>query len=285
MTRVARKKRMRTKRTQLQELPWLLAKAGMTWAAGAAILMIILYIFQWSMSYFDPGGPEKLFGLNRSGLLYGCIWQFLSYLFVHHLSHPFGLCFAILGLMLLGVEIEGIIGRAHFVTLFLGSGFVAGLIHLAISPTALLLGGQPAVCALIVGCSTILSEFLITLPFGIRFRYKYLGWSLILGLLGYGLFSGRADACSTALLNLSAAAVGWIYVRVLGFGLPLPGEMALRRRLAERARLRRLPLRSYMATYVDPILEKIHRDGFHSLSRAEKQVLRQARQKVLLKVT
>jgi membrane associated rhomboid family serine protease len=286
MARVARKKRrMRTKRTQLQELPWLLAKGGMTWAAGAAILMIILYIFQWSLSYFDPGGPERWFGLNRAGMVYGCIWEFLTYPFVHHFSHPFGFCFAILGLMLVGVEIEGIIGRNHFVTLFLGSGFVAGLIHLAISPTALLLGGQPAVCALIMGCSTILSEFLMTLPFRIRFRYKYLGWSLILGLLGYGLFSGRADACSTALLNLSGAAVGWIYVRILGFGSPLPGEMALRRRLAERARLRRLPLRLYLATYVDPILEKIHQDGFQSLSRAEKQVLQQARQKVMLKVS
>ena len=257
----------------------------MTWAAGAAILMIILYIFQWSMSYFDPSGPEKVFGLSRSGMLYGCIWQFVSYPFVHHLSHPFGLGFTILGLILIGVEIEGIIGKVHFGTLFLGSGFVVGLIHLAISPGALLLGGQPAVCALAVGCTTILSEFLITLPFGIGFRYKYLGWSLILGLLGYGLFSGRADACSTAVLNLSGAAVGWVYVRILGFGSPLPGEMALRRRLAARARLRMLPLRLYMATYVDPILEKIHRDGYHSLSRAEKQVLQEARQKVLLKVS
>lgn len=257
----------------------------MTWAAGAAILMIILYIFQWSMSYFDPGGPEKLFGLNRSGMLYGCVWQLGSYLFVHHLSHPFGLCFTILGLMVIGSEIEGIIGRTHFTMLFFGSGIVAGVIYLGISPGGLLLGGQPAVCALIVGCTTILSEFPITVPFGIRFRYKHVGWALILGLLGYGLFSGRAGACSTALLNLSGAIVGWVYVRILGFGSPLPGEMALRQRLAERARLRRLPLRQYLATYVDPILEKIHRDGFHSLSSAEKQVLRQARQKVLLKLS
>jgi Family of unknown function (DUF6576) len=71
-------------------------------------------------------------------------------------------------------------------------------------------------------------------------------------------------------------------VRILGFGSPLPGEMALRQRLAERARARRLPLRPYLAAYVDPILEKIHHDGIRSLSRAEKQVLRQARQKVLL---
>jgi membrane associated rhomboid family serine protease len=276
---------MRTKRIQIQELPWLLTRGQMTWAAGAAILMLILYIFQWTMAYCDPGGPEKLFGLNRAGILYGCVWQLVSYLFLHHLSHPFGLCFALFGLLIVGSELEGIIGRAHFTTLFVCSGIVAGVAYLAISSNGLLLGAGPAICAMIMGCTTILPEFPVMRPFGIHFRYKHAGWALILGLLGYGLLGGRADAHSTALVNLSGALVGWVYVRILGFGSPLLGEMALRRRLAERARARRLPLRPYLATYVDPILEKIHRDGIGSLSRTEKQVLRQARQKVLLNVS
>jgi membrane associated rhomboid family serine protease len=257
----------------------------MTWAAGAAILMLALFIFQWAMAYCDPGGPEKLFGLNRSDVLYGSVWQFLTYLFLHHLSHPFGLFFTLFGLTVFGSELEGIIGRAHFAMLFVCSGIVAGVAFVAISSHGLLLGAGPAICAMIVGCTTILSEFSVALPFGIRFRYKYAGWAVILALTGYGLFSGRAGAHSTALVNLSGVAVGWIYVRILGFGAPLPGEMALRRRLAERAHAKRLPLRLYLSTYVDPILEKIHRDGVRSLSRAEKQVLRQARQKVLLNVS
>jgi membrane associated rhomboid family serine protease len=276
---------MRTKRIQIQELPWLLTRGRMTWAAGAAILMFVLFIFQWAMAYCDPGGPEKLFGLNRSEILYGSLWQFVSYLFLHHLSHPFGLGFTLFGLTIFGSELEAIIGRAHFTMLFVCSGFVAGVAFLATSSNGLLLGAGPAICAMIVGCTTVLSEFPVTLPFGIRFRYKYAGWALILALAGYGLLNGRADAHSTALVNLSGAAVGWIYVRILGFGAPLPGEMAVRQRLAERARAKRLPLRLYLSTYVDPILEKIHRDGVRSLSRAEKQVLRQARQKVLLNVS
>jgi membrane associated rhomboid family serine protease len=276
---------MRTNRIQIQELPWLLTRGRMTWATGAAILMLILYIFQWAMAYCDPGGPEKLFGLDRSGILYGCIWEFVSYPFLHHLSHPFGICFTILGLIIVGSELEGIIGKAHFTILLICSATVAGLAYLAISSTGRLLGAGPAICAMIVGCTTILAEFPVILPFGIRFRYKHAGWALIVGLLGYGLLSGRSGAYSTDLVNLSGATVGWIYVRVLGFGSPLPGEMALRQRLAERARARRLPVRLYLATYVDPILEKIYRDGICSLSRAEKQVLRQARQKVLLNVS
>jgi membrane associated rhomboid family serine protease len=256
----------------------------MTWTMGAAILMIILYIFQWAMAHCDPGGLEKLFGLDRSGVLYGCIWQFISYLFVHHLSHPFGICFTLLGLIFVGSELEGIIGKAQFMMLFVCSGIVAGLAYLATS-NAILLGAGPAICAMILGCTTILAEFPVILPFGIRFRYKYAGWVLILSLLSYGLLGGRADAHSTALVNLTGAAVGWVYVRILGFGSPLPGEMALRQQLAERARARRLPLRLYLAAYVDPVLEKIHRDGIRSLSRAEKQILRQARQKVLLNVS
>jgi membrane associated rhomboid family serine protease len=255
----------------------------MTWAMGAAILVLVLYIFQWAMAYCDPGGVEKLFGLNRSSIVYGCIWQFFSYQFFHHLSHPFGICFTLFGLFFVGSELEAIIGKLHFTILFALSGIVAGVAYLATS-NGLLLGAGPAICAIIVGCTTILSEFSMRLPFGIRFRYKHAGWLLILGLLGYGLLDGRADAHSTAIVNLSGAAVGWIYVRVLGFGSALPGEMALRQRLAERARARRLPLRIYLATYVDPVLEKIHRDGIRSLSRSERQILRQARQKVLLNV-
>ena len=275
---------MRTKRIPIQELPWLLTRGRMTWAMGAAILMLVLYIFQWAMAYCDPGGPEKLFGLDRSSILYGCIWQFVSYLFLHHLSHPFGICFTLFGLIFVGSELEGIIGKTQFTMLFVSSGIVAGVAYLATS-NGILLGAGPAICAMIVGCTTILSEFPVMLPFGIRFRYKYAGWVLILGLLGYGLFGGRADAHSTAIVNLSGAAVGWVYVRILGFGSPLPGEMALRQQLAERARARRLPLRLYLAAYVDPVLEKIHRDGIRSLSRAERQILRQARQKVLLNVS
>jgi membrane associated rhomboid family serine protease len=275
---------MRTKRIQIQELPWLLTRGRITWAMGTAILMLVLYIFQWAMAYYDRGGLEKLFGLDRPGILYGCIWQFVSYLFLHHLSHPFGICFTLLGLIFVGSELEGIIGKAQFTMLFVCSGIVAAVANLATS-NGILIGAGPAICAMIVGCTTILSEFPVMLPFGIRFRYKYAGWVLILGLLGYGLLGGRADAHSTAIVNLSGAAVGWVYVRILGFGSPLPGEMALRQQLAERARARRLPLRLYLAAYVDPVLEKIHRDGIRSLSRAEKQILRQARQKVLLNVS
>jgi membrane associated rhomboid family serine protease len=263
----------------------MLTRGRMTWAAGAAILMLVLYIFQWTMVYCDPGGPEKLFGLSWSGFLYAAVWQLVSYLFLHHLSHPFGLCFTLFGLVIFGSELEGLVGRAHFAVLFVCSGIVAGVAFLTISANGLLLGAGPAVCAIIVGCTTILSEFPMILPFGVRFRYKYAGWALILVLAGYGLFGGGANAHSTALANLSGAAVGWLYVRILGFGSPLPGEMALRRRLAERAHLRRLPLRIYLSTYVDPILEKIHRDGIRSLTRAEKLLLRQARQKVQLHVS
>jgi membrane associated rhomboid family serine protease len=257
----------------------------MTWAAGTAILMFVLFIFQWAMAYCDPGGAEKLFGLSRSGILSASLWQLVSYSFLHHLSHPLGLCFTLFGLIVFGSELEGFVGKAHFVMLFVCSGILAGLAFLAISASGLQLGAGPAVCAIIVGCTTIRSEFPLILPFGIRFRYKHAGWALILILLSYGLLGGRADAHSTALANLSGSLVGWVYVRILGFGSPLPGEMALRRRLAERARVRQLPLRLYLSTYVDPILEKIHRHGIRSLTRAEKQLLRQARQKVLLNVS
>jgi hypothetical protein len=58
---------MSAKRTQIQELPWLLTRGRMTWAIGAAILVVILYIVQWVIGYFRPGALEHWCGLTRSG--------------------------------------------------------------------------------------------------------------------------------------------------------------------------------------------------------------------------
>jgi membrane associated rhomboid family serine protease len=273
---------MNVRKTQIPELPWLLTRTHVTWATGAAILMISLYIVQWAVGYFHHGAIDRWFGLSRLGLSYGCLWQPVTYLLLHHLGYPFGLCFVLIALMVVGNELEGIIGAKHFAFLFLASGIISGLVYISAAPGRLLLGAEPAVCGVVVGCTTILSNFFATLPFQIRLRYKYIGLALILGLLGYALLNRSAGSISTALVNLSGALVGWVYVRVLGFGSPLPGEMAFRLRLAERARAKRLPLRQYLATYVDPILEKIHREGVCNLSRAEKRILRQARQKMPL---
>jgi membrane associated rhomboid family serine protease len=276
---------MSEKRTQIPELPWLLTRTRMSWATSAAILMIVLYMVQWGFGYFHHGAIERWFGFSRSGLSYGCLWQPVTYLLIHHLGYPFDLCLTLVGLMLIGNEIEHIIGAKHFVLLFLVSGLVAGLVYISAVPGGLLLGAQPAVCGVVIGCTTILSEFQLTFPFRLRVRYKYIGWTLILGLLFYALLSRSAGATLTGLVNLTGGLIGWIYVRILGFGRPLPGEMALRRCMAERARAKRLPLHQYLAVYVDPVLEKVHREGVRSLSRSEKRILHQARQKMLLKLS
>jgi membrane associated rhomboid family serine protease len=275
-------KSMNERRTQIPELQWLLARNRMTLATGAAILMLILYFVQWVIGYFHCGSIERWLGLSRSGLSYGCLWQPVTYLMLHHVGYPFGLCFTLLSLMVIGNELEGIIGRKHFAFLFLTSGIVAGLMYVSAMPRGLLLGTGPAVCGVIIGCTTTLSEFFVMPLFRIQLRYKHIGWVLILGLLAYALLSRSTGATLTALVNLTGASVGWAYVRILGFGRPLPGEMTLRQRLAERLRAKRLPLRQYLAAYVDPILEKIHREGVLSLSRTEKRILRQARQKMLV---
>src|SRR5260370_25208373 len=161
---------MRSKRIQIQELPWLLTRGRMTWAAGAALLIFILYIFQWTMAFCDPGGPERLFGLNRSGILYGCVWQFVSYLFLHHLSHPFGICFTLLGLVLIGSELEGIIGRAHFTMLFVCSGIVAGVGFFWVFADMIFLSGGPAISVVVFGGTPILPRLFLVVPPSSRCR-------------------------------------------------------------------------------------------------------------------
>jgi hypothetical protein len=55
----------------------------------------------------------------------------------------------------------------------------------------------------------------------------------------------------------------------------------LRKRRVQAARLRSLSADQFVAEEVDPLLEKISRRGLASLSRRERRLLEQAREKML----
>ena len=79
--------------------------------------------------------------------------------------------------------------------------------------------------------------------------------------------------------------VGWIYARQLGFGNPLWVQRRLVERRQREARLARMDPDQYMVEEIDPILDKISRDGIRSLSRRERRILEQGREKISQKDT
>jgi hypothetical protein len=79
---------------------------------------------------------------------------------------------------------------------------------------------------------------------------------------------------------LGGGLAGWLYAHLLGYGRPSVLQRALRHRRHERQRRQRMPLEEFIAEEIDPLLEKISRNGLASLTRRERRILAQVREKM-----
>jgi membrane associated rhomboid family serine protease len=243
---------------------------------------VAVYSGEWLLLTAGLNCPEHLFGASRWGLLNGMLWQLFTYPLLHELQSPWPIVLTVAGLMLAGRELEGILGARHFVGLAATASAAGAMAHAFASPAQLLLGALPAVCALVLACTTILPECPLWFPVRTRLRvpYKYLGWALVLTLV---IFCWREQAISThssPWANLLGAVTGWAYARYLGFGSPWRLEQCWRDRRNRDLRFERMSCDQFMREQVDPVLEKIGREGLKSLTRAERAILQRARQKL-----
>jgi hypothetical protein len=79
---------------------------------------------------------------------------------------------------------------------------------------------------------------------------------------------------------LAGSALGWVWARRLGFGNPFWFQRRRFERTQRELRIQRMNADDFVRTEIDPILEKISRDGIESLSRAERKVLELGREKL-----
>jgi hypothetical protein len=194
----------------------------------------------------------------------------------------------LLVLYLAGREVEPILGTRHLLGLFFGGNLAGGLLHwLAgvqgwVPPDVALVGISPGVAAVLVGFATVLPE--LDVPGGsgryprFSIRAKFLG-------LGTAVAAGGLLATQTALevgpdAILMASLLGWVYVKRMGFGSPLAVQRFLFHRRQRQARLARMPVEQFICEEIDPILDKISREGIQSLSRAERRLLDQGKEKI-----
>jgi HAMP domain-containing protein len=75
-------------------------------------------------------------------------------------------------------------------------------------------------------------------------------------------------------------AAGWLYANLLGFGHASWLRRLLRRRREAAERVQRMTPAEFIEHEIDPLLEKISRNGIQSLTKAERRLLSQARDKV-----
>jgi membrane associated rhomboid family serine protease len=135
----------------------------------ATIVLIVLnvafFVYEQWLYRVSPGRKnwfEQTHALSLAGLRHGAWWQFLTFQFLHG-----GWVHLVMNLLLLhslGPVMETTLGRARFVTLYLVSGSVGGLLQLIgawTSPRyfgAPVVGASAGLCGLLAALAAVYSE-------------------------------------------------------------------------------------------------------------------------------
>ena len=242
---------------------------------------VVAFVVQLVLQNYDPAFVRDYLALSQRGMREAYGWQFFTAMLLH--DGPWDLLGNMLLLYLLGRDLESILGQRQFLVLYF-SGVIAGeLGHLFLMPlNCALYAAGGGVAAVLVAYATILPELELTsmvffvLP--IRLKAKHLAYGLFVIALALVILDRGGMVAHSAYLGGSVA--GWLYAHLLGFGRPSFLQRMVRQRRMEADRFNRLSAEEFMAEEIDPLLDKISRDGLGSLTRAERRKLAQARDKI-----
>jgi len=236
----------------------------------------------------------KWLALDGLGIHAGQYWKFLTFGLLHAGPTPLYLLGHIFVNMTLlyfaGREVEPIVGARHFLTIYGVGNVIGGVADWFMMPgmwARPVVGVSAGVAAAIIAFTTILPELEVTVhlfyvvPFRLKARH------LAIALLAFAAACCFFWQSETAVFGpagiLVAGVFSWAYVKQLGYGNPLPIQRFIFERRQRAARLERMSSEQFVATEMDPILEKIARQGIRSLTRSERKILDVGRKKMITK--
>jgi membrane associated rhomboid family serine protease len=242
---------------------------------------IVAFAAQVMVQTYAPGFTEEFLGLSNRGIHDAYAWQLFTGMFLY--DGPWHLIGNILVLYLIGRDVECILGQRHFLYLYLAGAIAGELGHLAMMPdNTVLFGASGAVAAVVVAYATILPELELTSTFlfiaPMRLKTKHLAYGALFVATLFLIVDRTGTVSHSAYLGGCAA--GWLYAHLLGFGRPSFLQRALRRRRREADRYRQMTAEQFIAEEIDPLLDKISRDGLNSLTWSERRTLAKAREKM-----
>jgi membrane associated rhomboid family serine protease len=271
--------------------------------SATVILLIVnavVFIGQLVFTRFSDFPVNHYFALSLWGLKHGYVWQLLTFQFMHGgWLHLLINCWVI---YVFGRELEETLGVKRFLTLYLSSGIIGGLVQ---ALAGLLIGGafaRPVVGAsaggfgLVAAFATLYPErplmlllfFIIPINMRAKFLLLFSGLAAALGIIFPG--DGIAHAA-----HLGGMLTGMAYIRYASqWELRWPRwrwhRPPARRPLvkvhsgsgswAKTARTHELPADEFLSREVDPILDKISAQGIQSLTERERKILEAAREKM-----
>lgn len=256
------------------------------WQTATAVLLIlnaVVFLIQMAKPAFYLD-----LRLSSGGLQRGHVWQLLTYQFLH--ADIIHLALNSMGLFTFGFAVEEALGKKRYLALYLISGVMGGLVHVAgqfVLPAAF---GQGGVVGASAGLFGLIAAFALMAPerdltvylfmmFPITVSAKvlagtFLGISL-LGLIFEITGIGRSVVAHGA--HAGGMLGGWLVLRFFS------RRSQSRERAATKAEIMEEKQSSeteFLQKQADEILDKINAKGIHSLTAAEHKTLDAYRKKM-----
>ncbi|MDP6669311.1 MAG: rhomboid family intramembrane serine protease [Candidatus Krumholzibacteria bacterium] len=237
------------------------------WVMRLVTLNVLAFLLQLVFQNSPLGNMvTQLLILHPPLVAKGMIWQLLSYMFIHGgLMH---ILFNMFLLWMMGREVEVVLGSRAFLRLYFFSGLVAGLFSMTMW-NASILGASGAVLGILAAYGRLFPDRIILAFMVIPMRVKYFIWFIaVLDL--YGAIQGTGNIAHLAhigglLTGLVMMKMGWHRKSILG--------------IEERRRQREISKQKTDRNRVNAILDKVNREGIHSLTRNEKAFLESMRKR------
>ncbi len=231
-------------------------------------------------------------------------WRLFSYMFVHAVPVPLHVGLNMLMVFVCGRVVQSFLGGRALVQIYILGGLLGGIAHVLVFPDPIV-GASAAAYALLVALGMLIPErrvfVLLGLILPVRMRVKYLVAGMVAVTVIFFFIDVIAgpDADIAMITNvghlahLGGALAGYLYCKARGVGRSLTrADLQAQRHAAssgDSTVLLRPPpggfnagmispadpeLDEFQMTDLDPILEKVAREGFLSLSEEESELLR-----------
>jgi len=245
------------------------------------IAQLVCELFQWKVSH-DVDVLTYLFGLSADRMALGFVWQPLTYMLLH--TGIWHILVNLLMLWMFGREVEYFIGPKAFTRLYVLAGLLGGALWMLcnLHNSGPLVGASAAVLGCVIAFATLFPEreltFLVFFILPVTIRAKYM--ALIAIAFDLAPLLSHQTTHVAHLAHLGGAALGYVYIKGLGYGTTPRWLLWLQNLKPHRAPTpasRPLSRDEFMRNQVDPILDKISREGMQSLTRQERKILESAK--------
>ena len=273
---------------------------ALVWIFSAILATFLLQLVLLSPWIGSSSALPDLLRLTVRNIEQGRVWTLLTHGFLHSTGNPLHIVFSLLGLVLIGRELEPHLGARRFALLFAGALLTGAATWLALHWRAggVHIGPSAAILGLLVVLARLYEKqqlsFMPFFLFSVTLRPMHLVYGLAaidtLLLILYEVTGSPVPFGYAPSAHLGGLLAGWVYFRFFHANngwdrapsFRLPAWLRFERKPAPPAAPPPSPPRTHRDTEslradVDRILDKINSQGFASLTPEEKNTLDEAK--------